>query len=210
MKALFSIIALIAVVSAQNSKGYNITSKPFQLMVHGDISGPLHICDVGANLRNYVSFCFYNNTDIFVEPVSPPTPSDTFNFNSSIDAQALPDRGNSSLPGIITWFWPVHNGQYPPIPSALYFENGGFDGFGADDATPRFQYDGPWSNTPQLFTFDAQDELIVLNSVPTKKWFLCWHNFSGLQSNMLVFGVGVGKPENKPCVAVGGVKRKFI
>lgn len=202
--ALF-IATLLAAVSAQNSTGYDITSTPFQLFLHGNANGTVDLCDVGANLRSLVCFCFYNNTS----PSAPGT-FNTFNFNSSADAQPPADRVNSSMPGILTWMRPVHNGQYPPIPHALYFQNNGFAGFGDDNASPVMLPDGPWRMTPQTIAFDDQNELVVPGSAENKKWYMCKQNFSGYQYIMLGYGVRKGKPDTTTCVDIGGIKRVFV
>ncbi|KAF2830774.1 hypothetical protein CC86DRAFT_167147 [Ophiobolus disseminans] len=203
MKVAFSITALIAAVSAQSSQGYNVTSKPFQLLLHGNFSGVVNVCDVGANLRSLPTFCFYGNS-VNLEP----TDRTTFNLNSTIDAVAPSNRTDLGIPGILSWYQPIGN-RGPPFPTALYFEHGDFDGFGNDDWTPIMRSDGSYRMKPDLFAFNNQDELVVFNSAETKRWFLCWHNFSGYQYNILVYGVGVGKPANPPCVPVGTIKRIF-
>lgn len=208
MKIAFPITAIIAAVTAQSSKGYNITSKPFQLLLHGNFSGVVNICDVGANLRSLPTFCFYDNSGTITN--REPTPWSTFNLNSTTGAQAPSNRTDPGIPGILSWFQPLSNNRGPPFPTALYFEHGDFDGFGYDDWTPIMRPDGSYRMKPDLFAFNDQDELIVLDYAETKRWFLCWHNFSGYQYNLLVYGVGVGKPGNPPCAAVGGIKRIFI
>jgi hypothetical protein len=192
MKTSLSIASLIAAASAQSF--YNITSKPFQLLLTSE----------DGSINDTVS----NTT-------SKPNPTEysTFNFNSSIYAQAPPNNVSLGTPGILTWFLPV--GNIGPVPSSLYFN---YDP-STDIAVPILE---TGSDNPQQLAFNDQDELIVQSYIdwtadpPTagepyglKRWYACRTYFLGYQYENLAWGLGAAKPENPTCVAVG-VKRVYV
>ena len=204
MKATLTTTALIAAVVAQD---YNVTSRPFQLVLHGDVSGTVDACDLGRfgpPNRSLVSFCYY-------ELSGDPSPYTTFNFNTTSSAQAPVNRTDVGIPGLLTWFQP--NRDYPPIPAFLGFTNG-FEWGGEGDLAPIVQ---PVVRVPapivgrQLVTFNDQDELVVPDSEGTKKWFVCQHKFGGAYTyRMVIWGAGTGGKGDPPCVAADGMKRVFI
>lgn len=209
MKPSFPIAALVGAASAQESF-YNITSKPFQLVLtsaDGSINDTVSACHTGAALE---SLCVSHSNSTSKPD---PTPYSTFNFNTSIYSQAPTNHTDLGLPGILTWFLPVSN--IGPVPSSVYFN---YDP-ATDSAVPILQ---PGSDRPQILAFNDQDELIVQGYVqwtanpPTygetyglKRWYACQTYFSGYQYENLVWGLGAGKPENPTCVPVG-VKRVFV
>jgi len=207
MKTASCIAALVSAVAAQDSY-YNITSKPFQLVLtsaDSSINDTVSTCHVGAALE---SLCLSNSNSTSKPD---PTPFSTFNFNTSIYSQApSPSLG---VPGILTWFLPTANAGL--IPSSVYFN---YDP-STDSATPILQ---PGSSQPQTLAFNDEDELIVQAYInwttnppsagPTyglKRWYACRTYFASYQYNNLVWGLGAEKPENPTCVAVS-VKRVFV
>jgi hypothetical protein len=209
MKTTLAIASLIAAASAQESF-YNITSKPFQLLLtseDGTINDTVTACHTGAAIE---SLCLSNSNT-----TSKPNPTEysTFNFNSSIYAQAPSNDVSLGVPGILTWFLPVSN--YGPVPSSLYFN---YDP-STDIAVPILE---TGSANPQQLAFNDQDELIVQSYInwtadpPTggvpyglKRWYACRTYFAGYQYENLAWSLGAAKPENPTCVAVG-VKRVFV
>jgi hypothetical protein len=206
MKTTFPAVALLATANAQY---YNITSKPFQLVLTSStdsINGTLSACHTGAALE---SLCVLpSNTSATPEP----TYYNTFNFNTSSFSEAPPSNASLGAPGILTWDLPTNNAN---VPSSVYFS---YDP-STNSAIPIFS---PGSDSPQILAFDSGGELIVQGYVdwtadpPTggdvyglKRWYVCKTYFSGYQYTNLVWGLGAAKPENPTCVAVG-VKRVFV
>ena len=206
MKTTITAAALIAVASAQ----YNITSKPFQLLLtseDGTTNDTVSACHTGAALE---SLCL-SNSNTTSKP--DPTPYDTFNFNTTISSQPPVNHTELGVEGILTWTLPVTN--YGPVPSSVFFN---YDP-STDSAVPILT---TGSSNPQRFSFNDQDELIVQSYIdwtadpPTyagpyglKRWFACKTYYAGYQYENLVWGLGAGKPENPTCVAVN-VKRVFV
>ncbi|KAF2036728.1 hypothetical protein EK21DRAFT_106045 [Setomelanomma holmii] len=209
MKTTLPVLTLAAAASAQNSY-YNITSKPFQLVLtsaDGSISDTVSACHTGAGLE---SLCL-SNSNTTSKPA--PTNYDTFNFNSSIYSQAPTNHTDLGVPGILTWFLPTANAGN--VPSSVYFN---YDP-STDSAVP-IMISG--SDRPQALAFNDQDELIVQSYVDwtadppkagdvvgLKRWYACQTYFAGYQYENLVWGLGDHEPENPTCVAVD-VKRVFI
>jgi hypothetical protein len=208
MKTAFSIASLIAAASAQGF--YNITSKPFQLLLtseDGTINDTISACHTGAALE---SLCLSNsNTTSKPEP----TQYSTFNFNSSVYAQAPPNDIALGVPGILTWFLPV--GNIGPVPSSVYFN---YDP-STNIAVPIIE---TGDSNPQLFAFNDQDELIVQSYIDwtadppkagetyaLKRWYACKTYFAGYQYENLAWSLGALEPENPTCVAVN-VKRVYV
>jgi hypothetical protein len=206
MKTTFSIAALVATASAQY---YNITSKPFQLLLtstDGSINDTVSACHTGAALE---SLCLSNSNSTSKPD---PTPYSTFNFNTSSNSQAPVNHTDLGVPGILTWFLP--SGNYGPVPSAVHFN---YDPT-TDIAVPILET----GENGQMLAFDDQDELLVQGYVqwtanpPTygetyglKKWYACKTYYAGYQYENLVWSLAASKPENPTCVAVE-VKRVFV
>jgi hypothetical protein len=206
MKTAFSIAALAGAASAQI---YNITSKPFQILLtsaDGSINDTVSACHTGAALE---SLCL-SNSNSTSKPN--PTPYSTFNFNTTSTAEAPVNHTELGVPGILTWFLPA--GNYGPVPSAAQF----FYDATTDIAVPILET----GSSGQLLAFDDKDELLVQGYVqwtanpPTygeiyglKRWYACTTYFEGYQYENLVWGLGEGKPEDPTCVAVD-VKRVFV
>jgi hypothetical protein len=209
MKTTLTLIALATAASAQDPY-YNITSKPFQLVLtsaDGSISDTVSACHTGAALE---SLCLSNSNSTSKPD---PTTYDTFNFNTSIYSQAPTNHTDLGVPGILTWFLPASN--IGPVPSSVYFN---YDP-STDSAVPILT---PGSDRPQLLSFNDQDELTVQSyvqwtanppkageQVGLKRWYACKTYFAGYQYENLVWGLGNHKPENPTCVAVD-VKRVFV
>ncbi|KAH7068715.1 hypothetical protein FB567DRAFT_248968 [Paraphoma chrysanthemicola] len=209
MKTTLTLTALAAAAAAQDSY-YNITSKPFQLVLtsaDGSIDDTVSACHTGAGLE---SLCLSNSNS-----TSKPDPTyyDTFNFNTSIYYQPPSNDPDLGVPGILTWFLPTANAG--SVPSSVYFS---YDP-ATDSTVPIIR---PGSTEAQTLAFNSQDELIVQSYVdwaanpPTgtqttglKRWYACRTYFSGYQYDNLVWGLGNHKPENPTCVAVN-VKRVFV
>jgi hypothetical protein len=205
MKTTLSIAILVAAASAQ----YNITSKPFQLVLtseDGSINDTVSACHTGAALE---SLCL-SNSNTTSKPN--PTPYTTFNFNTSIYSQAPVNHTELGKTGLLTWFLPVSN--YGPVPSSAVFT---YDPT-TDIAVPILE---TGSSGTQL-AFDDQDELLVQGYVqwtanpPTygetyglKRWYACKTYYAGYQYENLAWGIGPNKPENPTCVKVD-VKRVFV
>jgi hypothetical protein len=210
MKTIFSIASLIAAASAQDLF-YNITSKPFQLVLtseDGTNNDTVSACHTGAALE---SLCL-SNSNTTSKPN--PTPYSTFNFNTSIYAQAPSNDVSLGVPGILTWFLPVSN--IGPVPSAAYFN---YDP-ATDIAVPILETG--YGSGATMLAFNDQDELIVQSyidwtaSPPTggnpyglKRWYACTTYYAGYQYDNLAWGLGPNKPENPTCVAVD-VKRVYV
>lgn len=204
MKATLPTAALIASTSAQY---YNITSKPFELVVTSDdgcINDTVSACHVGAALE---SLCLSNSTTISKPEFEPYS---TFNFNTTI---YTPAATNPSLgqQGILTFNLPAK----PVIPSSASFN---YDPT-TDIAVPIL---GPGDQGAQQFSFDDKDELLIQgyidwaanppkagNFTAYKRWYACTTYFAGYQYNNLAFGLGKHKPEDPTCVKVS-VKRVFV
>jgi hypothetical protein len=209
MKTALPIVALITAASAQEPY-YNITSKPFQLVLtsaDGGVNDTVSACHTGAALE---SLCL-SNSNTTSKPN--PTPYDTFNFNTSSYSQAPVNNTSLGVPGILTWFLPASN--IGSIPSSVFFNYNPT----TDSALPIL---GPGSDRPQLLSFNDQDELIVQGYVkwtanpPTygetyglKRWYACKTYYASYQYENLVWGLSAGKPENPTCVEVN-VKRVFV
>jgi hypothetical protein len=204
MKTTLSIASLIAAATAQSF--YNITSKPFQLLLtseDGKINNTVSACHTGAGIE---SFCLLNSTQTSKE-------YSTFNFNSSIYAQAPSNNPSLGVPGILTWFLPVSN--YGPVPSSAYFN---YDP-STNIAVPILQ---TGSSNPQPLAFNDRDELIFQSYIDwtadppkevepygLKRWYACTTLFLGYEYNNLAWGLGAGKPDDPTCVKVD-VKRVWV
>jgi hypothetical protein len=197
MKTTFFIASLVAAASAQDF--YNITSKPFQLLLtseNGTINSTVSACHTGAAIE---SFCLLNSNETSAD-------SSTFNFNSSIYAQAPPNNPSLGVPGILTWFLPV--GNIGPVPSSATFSN--------DPSTnlvvPLLE---PGSSNAQTLAFNDKDELILQSYIDwtanppkavdpygLKRWYACRTLYLGYEYENLAWGLGTAKPDNPTCVAV--------
>lgn len=207
MKITLPLVALIATASAQY---YNISSKPFQLVVEsadGSLKDTLSTCHTGAALE---SLCLSNG--VSTSKTAPIAPA-SFNFNTSLYMQAPVNHTDLGVPGILTWDLPVSS--LGPIPSSVFFN---YDP-STNIAVPILR---PGDTNPQILAFNDKDELIVQGYVdwtanpPTygetyglKRWFACQTYYASYQYENLAWGLGAGKPENPTCVAVN-VKRVFI
>jgi hypothetical protein len=205
MKIAFSIVFMVAAVKAQ----YNITSKPFQLVLtseDGTINDTVSACHTGAALE---SLCLSNSNSTSKPD---PTPYSTFNFNTSIYSQEPVNHTELGKPGILTWFLPVNG--YGMVPSAANFY---YDPT-TDIAVPILE---TGSSGTQL-AFDDQDELLVQGYIQwcanppnygetygLKRWYACRTYYSGYQYVNLAWALGPNKPENPTCVKVD-VKRVFV
>jgi hypothetical protein len=197
MKTIFSIASLVAAASAQSF--YNITSKPFQLLLtseDGTINNTVSACHTGAGME---SFCLLNSTETSKE-------SSTFNFNSSIYAQAPSNDPSLGVPGILTWFLPASN--LGPVPSSAYFSNDPSTNL----AVPILQ---TGSSNPQLLAFNDCDELILQSYIdwtanPPKevepyglnRWYACKTLLLGYEYDNLAWGLGAEIPDDPTCVKV--------
>jgi hypothetical protein len=205
MRATLPTAALIASTNAQY---YNITSKPFQLVVtsaDGGINDTLSACHVGAALE---SLCLSNSTTISKPEFEPYS---TFNFNTTIYTQPATDP-SLGIQGILTFNLPA--GQ-PPIPSSASFN---YDPT-TDIAVPIL---GPGDQNAQQLSFDDKDELLIQgyidwaanppkagNFTAFKRWYACTTYFSGYEYDNLAWGLGKHEPEDPTCVKVT-VKRVFL
>jgi hypothetical protein len=205
MRTSSVLTALVAAANAQDSY-YNITSKPFQLVLYspdGSYKDTLSACHTGAALE---SLCL-SNSNTTSKP--DPTPYSTFNFNTSIYIQPPADASLGVL-GIVTWILPA----LPPIHSSLNF----FFDSTTDLTLPIIE---PGSSN-HLFAFDSSDEMTVQGYVhwdtnpptpgPTyglKRWYACKTYYSGYQYENLAWAMGPREPENPTCEKVT-VKRVFV
>lgn len=203
-------LAAAIVATAQDSEPYyNITSKPFQLVVSsedGKIQDTLSACHTGAALE---SLCLSNSNT-----TSKPNPGDAsvFNFNTSIYSQA--PEPNFGVPGILTWF--LTSANIGSIPSSVYFS---YDPT-TDTALPIIR---TGDSEPQSLAFDSKDLLTVQGYIDYSasppngtgnwkeyyRWYACETYFAAYQYETLAWGLGPNKPENPSCVAVN-VTRKFV
>jgi hypothetical protein len=207
MKTTFAVMALAAAVNAQF---WNITSPPFQLVLHsenGTINDTLSACHTGAAIE---SLCL-SNSNTTSKPN--PSPYATFNFNTSSYAQPPVNHTELGTPGILTWDLPVSN--YGIVPSSVRF----FYDPSTNSAIPILE---TGDTNSQLLSFNNQDELIVQSSVnwtanpPTytetyglRRWFACKTYFSGYQYENLVWGLGPENPQNPTCLPVV-VRRVYV
>ncbi|USP81382.1 uncharacterized protein yc1106_08656 [Curvularia clavata] len=143
-------LAAAAIASAQDCSVsepfYNITSKPFHLLVKsqdGKVDDTLSACHVGAALE---SLCLSNAKS--PSNTSPLAAAD-FYFNTSVYSQA-PDA-SLTVPGILVWDLPTTTMN---VSSSAAFE---YDPI-STLATPILS---PGSDRPTLLAFDSNDFLIL-------------------------------------------------
>jgi hypothetical protein len=211
MKASSILLSLAAatIASAQDCSQvsepyYNITSKPFHLVVQSDdgkVNDTLSACHVGAALE---SLCLSNAK---TGSSSSPIPAAEFYFNTSVYSQA--PEPSLAVAGILTW---VLQTSTLDVPSSVAFQ---YDPTSAL-AIPILS---PGSDNPTLVAFDSQDDLTVQAYVPASngtgnyeqfyRWYACDTFYSSYNYENLAWSLGSGKPENPSCVAVN-VTRVFV
>ncbi|EUC43840.1 hypothetical protein COCMIDRAFT_38275 [Bipolaris oryzae ATCC 44560] len=202
-------LAVAAIASAQDCSQasepfYNITSKPFHLVVQsedGKVNDTLSACHVGAALE---SLCL-SNGNFGSSPT--PIPGAEFYFNTSIYSSA-PDE-SLGVPGILTWILPTNALD---VPSSAAFQYDPVSSL----AVPIIS---PGSDNPTLVTFDSQDDLTIQayvrgtngtgNYEQFYRWYACETFYGSYNYKNLAWNLGSGKPENPSCVAVN-VTRVFV
>lgn len=202
-------LAAAAIGSAQDCSQssepyYNITSKPFYLVVTSDdgtVNSTLSACHVGAALE---SLCL-SSAKAGDSPAE--LPATTFQFNTSIYSQA-PDP-SLGVPGILTWTLQTSTLN---VSSSAAFN---YD-ITSNLAVPILS---PGSDQPTLVAFDSCDDLAIQAYVPGKndtqgvtkafnRWYACNTTYTSYTYNNLAWGLGKGAPDNESCVKVN-VMRVF-
>lgn len=210
MKASFVSLSLAAaaIASAQESTAsepyYNVTSKPFHLVVksdNGSVSDTLSACHVGAALE---SLCLSNANS---SSNTVPLPASDFYFNTSADAQA--PGASLGVPGILTWELQTSTSN---VSSSAAFE---YD----PTSTLALPLLKPGSDNPTTFAFDCANELAVQAFVRADngtgayeqlyRWYACETYYGSYQYVNLAWVLGSDEPENPTCVAVN-VTRVFV